>query len=347
MSVRVLVVDDSAFMRQMIGRLLTEAPLFEVVGSARDGVEAVEMAVRLRPDVITLDVEMPRLDGLGALRQLMKACPTPVVMVSSLTRAHAEPTIRALIAGAVDFVTKPENPLDLARVGEELRAKVLAASRVRLGSPARCLPLSARRPPGAHRERLVVIGCSTGGPQALRALVPALPSWLPAPVLVVQHMPPGFTQPLAERLDRESSLAVREAADGDRLHPGQVLVAPGGWHCLVHADGTVRLDGGPARHGVRPAVDATLETVARSWGDRAVVAILTGMGSDGTDGAKLVHKAGGFILAEDERSCVVYGMPRSVVEAGCAHRVVPLEAMADAIVEAVVRPSGRGVADGR
>jgi two-component system chemotaxis response regulator CheB len=354
-SVRVLVVDDSAFMRQLLVRLLSSSPDVEVAGTARDGVEAVEETLRLRPDVVTLDVEMPRLDGLGALRRLMRVCPTPVVMVSSLTQAQAEATIQALVAGAVDFVAKPANPVDMARVAGELTAKVLAAARVRLegrGGPPSGRPRSAeemRRPaaggavpsPAGPPRRLVVIGCSTGGPQALRTLLPALPEALPAAVVVVQHMPAGFTRALAERLDRECRLRVREAAEGDPLQAGTVLVAPGGHHVVLGHDGAVHLDDGPPRHGVRPAVDATLESAATRFDGGTVAAILTGMGSDGTAGARLIREAGGVVLAEDERTCVVYGMPRSVVEAGFADRVVPLDAMADAIVGAVAGLAGR------
>jgi two-component system chemotaxis response regulator CheB len=342
MAVRVLVVDDSAFMRSVLRRFLTEGGL-EVAGVARDGDEAIAQVAALRPDVVTLDVEMPRRDGLETLRAIMAAQPTPVVMVSSLTTAHAAVTLEALAAGAVDFVAKPTGP-DLEAVRAQLVRTVQAAARARLrplaGGPVRRAVLGPGR--AARGYGLVVIGCSTGGPQALRQVVPALPADLPAPVLVVQHMPAGFTAALAERLDREAALRVREAAHGDRLEAGQVLVAPGGRHLVVTAAGRVALHDEPPEHGVRPAVDVTLRSVARHAGGDAVVAILTGMGSDGAAGAGQVRRLGGYVLAEAEETCAVYGMPRAVWELGAADRQVPLPEMAAAIVAAQQR--GRVVA---
>ncbi len=348
-TIRVLVVDDSAFMRHTISRHLSAAAGIEVVGAARDGVEALERVAELRPDVVTLDVEMPRMDGLEALRRLMADHPLPVVMVSSLTQEGAETTIRALELGAVDFVPKPsgsDSP-DLYRVKGAIIDAVLraATSRVR---PARLpvipVALTSRPTTGgraALAERLVVIGCSTGGPRALYHVIPALPAALPVAVLVVQHMPAGFTRSLAKRLDELSMVSVREAANGDELRPGVVLVAPGDYHLVTKDRHRVELSTAPREHGVRPSVDVTLRSVAAVFGGDAVVAILTGMGLDGGSGAAEVRERGGYIIAEDESTCVVYGMPRAVQELAGVDEIAPLPSVARAIVAAVERRSSR------
>jgi two-component system, chemotaxis family, protein-glutamate methylesterase/glutaminase len=342
--VRVLVVDDSAFMRKVLSDLLQSDPAITVLGTARDGQDAVEKSLALQPDVITLDIEMPRLDGYGALREIMTRRPTPVVMVSSLTREGAEATVRALALGAVDFVAKPSGSISLNMhvTREELVAKVKAAAgatprfRRVLGDLPPLRRERAERPvvaeAGVLPRRLVVIGCSTGGPGALHQIIPRLPADLPAAVLVVQHMPPGFTRSLAGRLDEISAIEVREAQEGDRVTNGLVLVAPGGFHLLVAADGTVRLGQDPPLHGVRPAVDKTLETVVPLWQNRLVGVILTGMGYDGAKGMVSVKKAGGRTIAEDASTCVVYGMPKVVVEMGAADLVLPVHEVAEAIV---------------
>lgn len=358
--IRVLVVDDSAFMRKVLTDLLSQDPNVTVVGTARDGLDALDKVETLNPDVVTLDVEMPRLDGLGALQELMRRRPLPVVMVSSLTRAGADVTIRALAAGAVDFVAKPSGSisLDMEKVAQELVAKVRAASRAR--------PRVAEAPPGpgavqaaavtptaggveapaagagrppfqrvGRNPRVVVIGCSTGGPGALHQVIPRLPADLPAGVLVVQHMPPGFTRSLAERLNEISPLEVREARPGDAVEPGLVLVAPGNYHMLVGPDRRVHLNQEPTLHGVRPAVDKTLESVAPVFGRHTLAVIMTGMGYDGAKGVAAVRRAGGRAIAEDESTCVVYGMPKVVVETGNADRVAPLGEIGPAIREMV------------
>jgi two-component system chemotaxis response regulator CheB len=317
---------------------------------------------------MTMDVEMPHMDGLSALKMLMERYPIPVVMLSSLTAAGAEATVRALALGAVDFMQKPSAnvPGGLTALGAELVAKVKRASQARVRRPllallrkpaaasagpsqpgrfgqgdggratARVLertpgPVSpAPLPPGREPDRLLVIGSSTGGPRALAEVVSGLPADLPCAVLVVQHLPAGFTKSLADRLNQGSALSVVEAKDGDLLSVGRVLVAPGDFHLKV-VGRRVQLDMGPRRHGVRPSVDTTLETAAQSFGTAVLTAILTGMGEDGTEGARAVKAAGGLVLAEDESTCVVYGMPRSVVEHGLSNEVVPLDHMAEAI----------------
>lgn len=344
--IRVLVVDDSLFMRRMITDILSADPDIEVVGSARNGQEGLELTRQLQPDVITLDVEMPVMDGVTMLERLMTEQPTAVVMVSSLTKEGAEVTLRSLELGAVDFVTKPSGSisLDLYKVSSQIVEKVKAAARVprfRLRAlaqsvpvppPAKVSPPSGTVPPP---KVLVVVGCSTGGPRALTTLLGSLPPDFSAPMLIVQHMPEGFTRSLADRLDRLSPVRVCEAAAGDRLQPGVAYLAPGGHHLKLGAGSRLQLSQEPPVHGVRPAVDVTLLSVAQHFSGSVVVAILTGMGSDGAMGTRALHAKGARVLVEDESTCVVFGMPRAVIQAGCADRVVPLDRLAHALYEEV------------
>jgi two-component system, chemotaxis family, protein-glutamate methylesterase/glutaminase len=336
--VRVLVVDDSAFMRYTISHHLSAQPDMEVVGLAADGVEGVEQVEALRPDVITLDVEMPRLDGLSALRQIMAKHPLPVVMMSSLTKEGAAVTVEALTVGAVDFVTKPSQSISVHQVLGELAEKVRQAARARVRAPVTAAS-PQKRPaapaPGGRLERLVVIGSSTGGPGALREVIGRLPVDLPAGVVVVQHMPPSFTRSLAERLDDLSAVPVKEAAAGDRVQVGQVLIAPGGLHMTVNRNGEIQLNDGPTVNGVKPAVDVTMVSAAAAFGDRVLAVVLTGMGHDGRDGSRAIKHAGGRTIVQDEATCIVYGMPRSVVEAGLADTVLPIDQIADGISQAL------------
>ncbi len=341
--IRVLVVDDSAFIRHTVSKHLGEDPQIKVVGQARDGLEALQQAQTLRPDVVTLDVEMPNLDGLATLECLMKEQPTPVVMLSSLTAKGADATVRALSLGAVDFVTKPTLAVTVGRVMEELIAKIKAAAASRVLPKALAMstrpaapPSRVRLSPLGRRDLLLILGTSTGGPRALYQVVPSLPADLPAAVLVVQHMPAGFTQSLANRLDHASPLQVKEANGDDSLHVGQALVAPGGYHLLVERGGRVALDEGPTVNGVRPSVDVTMESAVKAYGSRVVAVVLTGMGRDGTQGALAIKGNGGKVIAEDESTCVVYGMPKSVVESGAADLVVPLPGIATEIVRLVI-----------
>ena len=339
---RVLVVDDSATVRAVLRRHLNADPAIEVVGTASDGVEALERIAELRPDVVTLDIEMPRLDGLGTLERIMKRFPTPVVMVSSQTREGADATLRALELGAVDFIEKASFR-HLGAGGEladAVRMKVRSAATARLAAsptvapPVRPLPTvkSGRR----WLQKTVLIGSSTGGPLALRRLLERLPADMNVPVLIVQHMPPGFTKSLADRLNDVCPLRVEEAGEGARLRPGTALLAPGGRHMTVDSRGTISLNEDPVECGVRPAVNVTMESLVAAAGDQVVAAVLTGMGNDGTRGAGLIKEAGGHVIAEAESSCVVYGMPRSVVNAGFADELLPLDEIADAIVRQCV-----------
>lgn len=345
--VRVLVTDDSAFMRKMISEILSKDPAIEVIGTARDGADAVAKVLSLKPQVVTLDVEMPIMDGFAALTRIMKEQPTPVVMISSLTQAGAEATIRCLGAGAVDFVGKPSGSisLDIEKVGQEIAAKVKMAARVRMSAhvpapavaPKPFLPSPRVPVPGGATltPRVLVIGSSTGGPRALQTLLPALPGDLDVPIVVVQHMPSGFTAALAKRLDEACNYEVREAATGDFLRPGLALVAQGGKHLEFGIDGRARLTDTPPVHNVRPSVDVTVASLVQAYGARTMAVLLTGMGEDGARGLKAVRRLGGITFAEDPSTCVVYGMPKSAVEMDAVDHLLPLHAMAQAIVEAV------------
>ncbi len=359
--IRVLVVDDSAFMRHAVARLLGEAPGIEVVGVAPNGQAGLELAAQLRPDVITLDVEMPVLDGIGMLQRLMAERPARVIMLSSLTTDGAAVTIDALASGAIDFVAKPSGSLsiDIGRVGIDLVAKVRAAAGMSQASflahsrraasradqsrpstlqrgPAPSAVPAARRDastqvPRVPARRLVVVASSTGGPSALHGLVAGLPGHVGCGVVLVQHMPAGFTASLAKRLDACGQLPVDEAVADDLIADDRILVAPGDRHLVGSASGRVQLVRLPPVNGVRPAADVTLQSLAPVWRDRILTVILTGMGSDGTEGARAVRKHGGTVYAQDEASATIYGMPRAVAEAGLVDRVLPLERMAEAI----------------
>lgn len=352
-SIKVLVVDDSAFMRYVISKELSADPALQVVGMARDGIDAMQKIALLKPDVVTMDLEMPRMDGLTALERIMREEPVPVILLSSLSQEGAAVTIRALELGAADFVPKPSafQASSAETAWRQLVAKVKGAGGLdgrRLGGRAPLSPPKSREAtasaapvPVASRsrvtkaERVVVVGTSTGGPRALFEVVPRLPAKLPAGVLLVQHMPPGFTRSLANRLNDVSPLEVREAVEGDTIEPGLALLAPGDYHMAVRRGGRVSLEKSPAVHGVRPSVDVTMESAASVYGAATVGVVLTGMGTDGTSGAIAIRRAGGTVMAEDESTCVVYGMPRSVRDAGAADRVIRLEGMAAAIVDAV------------
>jgi two-component system chemotaxis response regulator CheB len=343
--IRVLVVDDSTFVRQALTRMLSAAGL-EVVGTAVDGQDGLEKALLLRPDVVTLDVKMPRLGGLEALEQIMARCPTPVLLLSSLTSEGADTTLRGLELGAMDFIDKSsvQGNMNLLSIAPELVAKVRALASVprrrlvALAAPP-ALPPAPRPHTAASPAEVVVIGTSTGGPPALQRIIPRLPAPFGATILVVQHMPVGFTRPLAERLDQRSVLPVREAEDGETLVPGLVLVAPAGRHMKVRRRGgqapRVWLDDEPRSALHRPSVDVLMSAVARAYGARVLGIVLTGMGTDGVEGLRAIREAGGRTLAESEETCVIYGMPKAALEAGVAERAVPLGRMADEILAAV------------
>jgi two-component system chemotaxis response regulator CheB len=331
-------VDDSAFVRKAVTRMLGEAPDIEVVGTAADGEEGLAMARDLRPDVVTLDIKMPRLGGLETLERLMAERPVPVLLLSSLTQEGAEVTLRALELGAMDFVDKSSvEPMTMLSLTEELVTKVRALGTARVKVRPRGPARAAGPAEGAGAE-LVVIAASTGGPSALQTLFSALPAGLHAAVLVVQHIPRGFTHSLAERLDARSAIPVREAADGDLVEPGRVLVAPAGIHTrLRRRGGRVRviLDEEPREALHRPSADVLMASAAAIFGPRAVGVVLTGMGSDGTEGLRAIREAGGYTLAESEESCVIFGMPKAAAAAGVVSQTVPIDRMAEEILAAV------------
>jgi two-component system chemotaxis response regulator CheB len=340
----VVIAEDSALYRQMLLNILQRIPGVEVVGTAVDGLEAVEKVVELRPDVLTLDVQMPRLDGLGVLRHLRaRGSGTRVIMVSSLTAEGAPTTVEALMEGAFDVVEKPVG-LDphLARgsIHEALLEKLSALVDARHASPVVGGAPAARASGRIGRQAIaaVAIGTSTGGPQALRDVIPRLPANLPVPLFVVQHMPAGFTASLAVRLNEIAPARVVEASQGMVTAAGCVHVAAGGQHLTVEHRGNgnfCRLDAGPMRLGCRPSFDALLESLVPVYGGKLLAVVLTGMGQDGLAGCRVVKAAGGRVIAQAAAGCAVYGMPKAVVEAGLADAVVPLEGIA-AIVTASV-----------
>ncbi|MDB4970541.1 MAG: cheB [Myxococcales bacterium] len=339
MKIRVLVTDDSLFMRAAIKKILSADARFEIVGEARDGREAVDKVLALKPDVCTMDFNMPNLDGAAAVREIMRTRPTPVVMLSAHTREGARETFEALAAGAVDFLAKPSGEVsaELMIVGKQLVAKLAAAAQSRpmpmasAPRPAAAPRITQPRAVGLVGPRIVVVGVSTGGPAALGRFLPRFPADTSLALLIVQHLPAGFTAPLAERLDSMSAIRVREAADGDRPEAGLALIAPGDRHLEVLPDGTLRTNEDPEVNGVRPSADVTMRSAALVFGRRVVGVVMTGMGKDGAEGMRSIKQAGGATLVQDEATSVIWGMPRACVDAGCADRVVPLDALADAV----------------
>ena len=338
---RVVVVDDSAYIRKVVKEMLSRDGSIEVIGTARDGEDALELVERLRPDVVTCDLIMPGVGGVEFIRRQMAARPVPIVIVS-IAAESSERVLSGLDAGAIDFVQKPtalatDKVYDL---GEELVAKIVAAAEAplaRLREPAPLEPLPKMTPTG--RYDIVVIGVSTGGPQGLRTVIPRLPADFPVPVVIVLHMPIGYTETYAKRLDDASALTVVEAHDGDVVRPGVVFVAPAGRHLTFSRDprGTVRirLDLSPLDTVHRPSVDVLFQSAADVYGDRVLAVVMTGMGDDGRQGAAWIKARGGSVLTEAEETCVVYGMPRSVVEAGLSDASVPLDRLSEALVERI------------
>jgi len=353
--IRVLIADDSAVMRSALSRLLQSDKDIKVIGLAKDGLNALQQVRTLDPDVVTLDVEMPVMNGLEALDRIMHENPRPVIMFSSLTEEGAEATLDALALGAFDYVPKPAGYAGAHGVRDELIAKVKAAyaSRARLGASA-VHAASFTQPPPAPRPApasasisLVAIGCSTGGPAALHRILPMLPGDFPAPLLVVQHMPPGFTTPFARRLNGLCQLKIEEASQGQALEPGTVSIAPAGWQITVQRRGvslTASLSKEPAGVMHIPSVDVMMLSVAEVCGRHALGVILTGMGSDGEHGMRALYSCGAMTIGQDERTCAVYGMPRACAEQGTLRKVLPLDAIPIelvALTSALVRESSK------
>ncbi|UST81289.1 protein-glutamate methylesterase/protein-glutamine glutaminase [Pseudomonas siliginis] len=383
MAVKVLVVDDSGFFRRRVSEILSADPSIQVVGTATNGKEAIDQAMALKPDVITMDYEMPMMDGITAVRHIMQRCPTPVLMFSSLTHEGARVTLDALDAGAVDFL--PKNFEDISRNPEKVKQllceKVHSISRSNrrfsaysapapaaapaptpaqaassYGShtshsspvPARPAPAPAPAParasaasassPAPKRKayKLVAIGTSTGGPVALQRVLTQLPANFPAPIVLIQHMPAAFTKAFAERLDKLCRISVKEAEDGDILRPGLALLAPGGKQMMIDGRGAVKILPGDERLNYKPCVDITFGSAAKSYGDKVLAVVLTGMGADGREGARLLKQGGSSVWAQDEASCVIYGMPMAIVKADLADAVYGLDDIGKHIVEACI-----------
>lgn len=353
--VKVLIVDDSAFMGNALSSMLSSDPEIKIVGTARDGLEAIEKVGTLQPDIVTMDVEMPRMDGIAALRHLMEHNPVPVIMVSSLTVDGAKTTLDALDIGAVDFIPKnlSELSINIVKIREVLVDKIKQIARK---SPLRRRitpagrPLSAPRAQeapqhmpvrttGDRRVGIVAIGTSTGGPKALQEILPLLPKDFPVPIVIAQHMPPNFTGPFAERLNQLSRLTVKEAVEGEALKQGVAYVAPGGGHMRVARrrgiETVISLSENKEDFIYRPSVDALMSSVAEFFPGRALGVILTGMGNDGLKGMTSLKKSGSRIFAQNEETCVVYGMPKAVVDAGIADKVLSIEEIAGEIINSV------------
>ena len=361
MAVKVLVVDDSGFFRRRVSEILSSDSGIEVVGTATNGREAIDQAMALKPDVITMDYEMPMMDGITAVRNIMQRCPTPVLMFSSLTHEGARVTLDALDAGAVDFL--PKNFEDISRnpakVKQLLCEKILsiarsnrrstsfspspAAAPVSTPNSASAAPAPTPRTPVATPSsapvrrkayRLVAIGTSTGGPVALQRVLTQLPANFPAPIVLIQHMPAAFTKAFAERLNSLCRISVKEAEDGDLLRPGVALLAPGGKQMMIDGRGQIKILPGDERLNYKPCVDITFGSAAKAYADKVLAVVLTGMGADGRDGARMLKEAGSQVWAQDEASCVIYGMPMAVVKANLADAVYPLDDIGRHLAEA-------------
>ncbi|SHF32964.1 two-component system, chemotaxis family, response regulator CheB [Marinitoga hydrogenitolerans DSM 16785] len=338
--IKVLIVDDSGFMRMVLKDIIEKQSDMKVVGIAKTGLEGVEKALSLKPDVITMDVEMPELNGLEAVKLIMKKNPTPIIMVSSLTSKDSEITIEALENGAVDFIQKPAGSVSwtFRSVGDELLEKIRNAAKV---DPTKLMrkTIKVKKPRislSLRGQKIVLIASSTGGPRSLDTIIPNLPKGINVPVVVVQHMPAGFTKSLANRLDKVSELTVKEAEDNEELKPNTVYIAPGNYHLGLKANGLkvyTFLDSSDKINNVRPAADFTFDKAAEIYKSNIIAAILTGMGKDGAKGAFKIKHYGGKIIAESQKTCVVYGMPKAVVEENYADFVLPNYEIAEKIVE--------------
>lgn len=342
--IKVLVVDDSALVRKAVSEALSRNPDLEVVGTAPDPLVARDKIARLDPDVLVLDVEMPRMDGIAFLRKLMRYHPMPVVIFSSLTPRGSQRALEALWAGAVEVIAKPAGPLSAGEAVERLAEAVRTAAHARVRPPRSdpSGPIPHRRRAVHGPRRVVALGASTGGTEALRFVLQRMPRGCPG-MLIVQHMPPHFIPPFARRLNELCEIEVREAADGDAVLPGTALIAPGDRHLTLQRSGErwlARVIDGPTVHHQRPSVDVLFRSVAKAAGPNAVGVIMTGMGADGARGLLEMRRAGARTIAQDEASCVVFGMPREAIRLGAAERVAPLERIPELILQMAQPPQG-------
>ncbi|NMY91090.1 protein-glutamate methylesterase/protein-glutamine glutaminase [Pseudomonas oryzihabitans] len=370
MPVKVLVVDDSGFFRRRLKEILAADPNISVVGTASNGREGVDQALALRPDVITMDYEMPMMDGITAVRHIMQKCPTPVLMFSSLTHEGARVTLDALDAGAVDYLPKnfediSRNPASVQKLlcekihhiarsnrrfavapsvapaapasaaAAPATARLAARPAAPSGAAAGHAPAAPASPPPKRKHyRLVAIGTSTGGPVALQRVLTQLPANFPAPLVLIQHMPAAFTKAFAERLDKLCRISVKEAEDGDQLRPGLALLAPGGKQMMVDGRGMVKILPGDERLNYKPCVDVTFGSAAKAYADKVLAVVLTGMGADGREGARMLKQVGSQVWAQDEASCVIYGMPMAIAKANLADAIYGLDDIGRHLTEA-------------
>lgn len=348
--IRVLIADDSPLMRKILRDVLESDGLIKIVGEASNGLEAVNLALSLEPDVIIMDVVMPKMNGVVAVREIMRRKPTPVIVFSSITYEGSKAALDAMEAGALEVIAKPRGlPVvrDLGDLSKELirKVKVLARvgkTKIMLRYLLKPLPMAETQPAMRETRKLFevpasavsFIASSTGGPQTLMKIVPKISAEIPAATLIVQHMPPLFTKTLAERLNKVSQIEIKEAEEGDIVLAGHGYIAPGDYHMMVRMKRNkpvIELDRGPRIHGVRPAADVTMKSIAKIWGPLTIAAVLTGIDSDGIEGAKEIKKAGGYVIAQDARTSIVWGMPKAVVEHGLADVVLPADEIGDEI----------------
>lgn len=338
--VKVLIVDDSAVVRKVLTDGLKDKKDIIVVGTAPDPYVARDKIVKLEPDVITLDIEMPRMDGITFLKKLMRYYPIPVIIVSSLTEKGGKLALEAIRNGAVEVIAKPSGSYSIGDMATQIADKIRAASRVRVKK--RDVPVNDQEPPklkalGETTRKIIAIGASTGGTEAIRYLMKQLPADSPG-IVITQHMPAKFTKSYAENLNNQSALRIKEAEDGDAITPGTALIAPGNFHLLMARSGAryyARIKNGPMVHHQRPAVDVLFKTVAMYAGENAVGVILTGMGADGADGLLEMKNAGARTIAQDEKSCVVFGMPKEAIKKGAAEFVLPLDKIAEKMLQLI------------
>ncbi len=349
--VKVLIVDDSAFMRNVLSSMLSSDHEIQIVGKAKDGLEAIEMVEKLKPDIVTMDVEMPRMDGISALRHIMEKNQVPVIMVSSLTVEGARVTLDALELGAVDFIPKnlSELSVNIVKIKEILIEKVkhiarkgIVKRRIRPAAAPKAIEIPESMPvrtTGERRINIVAIGTSTGGPKALQEIIPKLPKDFPAPIVIAQHMPPNFTGPFAERLNQLSQITVKEAEEGESLKNGVAYIAPGRGHMRVKRprgiETVITISENKDEFIYRPSVDALMFSVAEFFPGRSLGVILTGMGHDGLEGLTQLKRTGGRVFAQNEDTCVVYGMPKAVVDGGIADKILSIEEIAGEIINSV------------
>ncbi|MBN1502882.1 chemotaxis response regulator protein-glutamate methylesterase [Candidatus Woesearchaeota archaeon] len=338
--ISVLVVDDSAFMRKILSDILNSDPEISVVDAVRDGASTLKRVAELSPDVITLDIHLPDIGGIELIKKIMEDTPTPILVISALTKEGSSYTIEALQSGAVDFLLKPsgEISLDIEKLKQEIISKVKIVNIAQINK-IKAAPLIPSHKFSPTRRKIVVIGASTGGPQTLEGLLLPLPKNIPSPILIVQHMPAGgFTASLAERLNRLCEIEVREAKEGEELEAGVALIAPGGLHMELISDnpvyeGTIHLGADPPELGVRPSVNKLFRSVASIFKENTIGIILTGMGSDGTIGSGEIKNYRGTIIAQAEESCVIFGMPKEVIKAGYADEILPIEKIPVALIQ--------------